>query len=137
MILFTHVLISLIALAAGFPLLRGLLGNHLSRPVSQFFIATTALTSLTGFLFPFHGITPGHVFAVLTLFLLGLAVRGGRRAYVVGTVTSLYLNWIVLLVQLYGKTPALQQVAATQGAAQLALLLAYLGLGWRALRAYK
>ena len=136
MILFAHVLISLIALAAGFPLLRGLLANQLDRRVGHFFVATTALTSLTGFLFPFHGIMPGHIFAVITLVLLALAGRG-PRAYVVGTVTSLYLNWIVLLVQLYGKSPALQQVASTQGAAQVALLIAYLALGARALRNYK
>lgn len=137
MVLFTHVLISLIALAAGFPLLRGLLRNHLDPRVSQFFLTTTFLTSATGFLFPFHGIMPGHIFAVLTFLLLGAAVRGGARAYVVGTLTSLYLNWIVLVVQLYQKTPALQQVASTQGATQLALFLAYLALGWRALQRYK
>lgn len=137
MVLFTHVLISLIALAAGFPLLRGLLRNQLSAGVSQFFLATTLLTSLTGFLFPFHGIQPGHVFAVLTFVLLGAALRGGPRAYVVGTVTSLYLNWIVLIVQIYQKTPGIQQIASTQGAAQLALLFAYLAVGWKALRSYR
>lgn len=137
MVLFTHVLISLIALAAGFPLLSGLLRNQLDARVSQFFLATTLLTSLTGFLFPFHGIMPGHIFALLTFLLLGAAVRGGARTYVVGTLTSLYLNWIVLIVQVYQKTPGLQQVAATQGAAQLALFIAYLALGWRALGRYK
>lgn len=137
MVLFTHVLISLIALVAGFPLLRGLLRNQLSSGVSQFFLTTTLLTSLTGFLFPFHKILPGHIFAVLTFFLLGAAVRGGPRSYVVGTLTSLYLNWIVLIVQIYQKTPALQQVAATQGAAQLALFLAYLALSWKSLRNFK
>ncbi|MBN9420768.1 MAG: hypothetical protein J0I12_35310 [Candidatus Eremiobacteraeota bacterium] len=137
MVLFTHVLISLIALAAGFPLIQGLLRNQLSTGVSRFFLTTTLLTSATGFLFPFHGVQPGHVFAVLTFLLLGAAVKGGARTYVVGTLTSLYLNWIVLIVQLYQKTPALQGVAATQGAAQLALLVTFLAVGARALRSYR
>lgn len=137
MVLFIHVLISLIALAAGFPLIQGLLRNRLSAGVSRFFLATTLLTSLTGFLFPFHGIQPGHVFAALTFLLLGAAVKGGSRTYVVGTLTSLYLNWIVLIVQLYQKTPDLQGVASTQGAAQLALLVTFLAVGGRALRSYR
>ena len=129
MILIAHVLISLIALAAGFPFVAGLLKGRLSPLVRNLFLSTTALTSLTGFLFPFHGITPGIVFGVLTLVLLSLALKGSRKAFVIGTMTSLYLNWIVFFVQLGSKTgfPGVP-------AAQLLLLAAYLFLTRKALR---
>ncbi|MBS2040605.1 hypothetical protein JST97_36800 [bacterium] len=129
MVLILHVFISLVALGAGFPWLSGLLRNQPSQGVHRLFISTTLLTSLTGFLFPFDGVKPGHVFAVLTLVLLAAALRGGRKMYVVGGLASLYLNWVVFFVQLYQKTPALQPLAATQAGLQLALLIAFVSAG--------
>lgn len=58
-----HVVISLVAIASGLVVMYGFLhANRLNR-WTQFFLATTALTSLTGFLFPNEHITPGIVIA--------------------------------------------------------------------------
>lgn len=137
MILALHVLVSLVALGAGFPLIRELLANRPTRFTQQFFLWTTLWTSVSGFLLPFHGLKPGHIFGLLTFALLAAALELGRRAYVVGTLTSLYLNWIVFFVQLFEKTPGLDQVAFLLGPTQLALLGVYVGIIWKADRSYQ
>lgn len=54
---YLHVLISLVAIAAGFIVIFAMIGGRTLRTVTKLFFATTALTSLTGFFFPFKGIT--------------------------------------------------------------------------------
>jgi len=74
-------------------------------------------TSLTGFLFPFHGVTPGLVvglvsLAVLTLAAIALA-RKWSRAYMISAVIAQSLNVLVLIAQLFAKVPALHRAAPT------------------------
>jgi hypothetical protein len=53
-----HVLISLVAIGSGLIVMYGMLtGKRLDRWTSLF-LATTVLTSVTGFGFPFTGVTP-------------------------------------------------------------------------------
>ena len=112
------------------------------------FLVTTALTSLTGFGFPFTRFLPSHAFGVLSLLVLPLAgvalyafeLRGSwRRVYLASALFALYLNCFVLVVQLFQKVPPLRAIAPTQSElpfalAQAAVLLAFVGLGWAALR---
>jgi hypothetical protein len=86
------------------------------------FLATTLATSLTGFLFPFHGFTPALGVGVLSIFILAAtsAARYGfhlasawRWVYVVGAVVALYFNSFVLVVQSFLKIPVLHSLAPT------------------------
>ena len=144
-----HVLISLIGIVSGLVVMYGLLANHPSDKWTVLFLATTALTSLTGFLFPFHGVTPGIVVGVISMAVLAIAalVRyplhlAWRKTYVVAAGAALYFNVFVLLVQSFEKVPALHALAPTQkeppfAIAQLAVLLAFIVLTVRAAKRFR
>jgi len=111
-----HVLLSLIGIAAGLAVLYGFLTSKPS-PATRLFLWTTVATSVTGFFFPFHGLTPGIVVGILSLIVLALAIRARnrwRRTYVITAMIALYLNVFVLIVQLFEKVPALTALAPTQ-----------------------
>ena len=105
-----------------------------------------AATSLTGFLFPFHGATPAQVLGVLSLIALIIAALSiyrhhlqgiWHRTYAVTAVMALYFNVFVLVVQLFRRVPALTAMAPTQSEtpfqiAQLAVLLLFAAIGIRA-----
>jgi hypothetical protein len=138
-----HVAISLAALGAGFLAIGAVLAGRWLGGWTALFLAMTALTSVTGFLFPIHGFTPAHATGVLSLIALAIAgyalygghLQGGwRLAYVVAAVAALYFNSFVGLVQTFQKQPALTELAPTQTepafiAAQLLLLATFLLLG--------
>lgn len=138
-----HVLISLVAIGAGFVVVFGMLSSKHLDGWTRLFLTTTVATSVTGYFFPFHGFTPaiavgGVSLVVLTFAILALyryrLVGGWRRVYVISSVLALYLNFFVLIVQLFLKVPALNALAPTQSEppfqiAQLAALLLFLGLG--------
>ena len=115
-----HVIISLIAIAAGFLVLYQLLNSQFSPPWTALFLATTVLTSVTGFMFPITGFTPAHGFGIISLVLLAAAIFAlyvrhlagvWRGVYVVTALLSLYLNVFVLVVQGFQKVPALNALA--------------------------
>ncbi|MEW4454124.1 hypothetical protein AB1L30_15735 [Bremerella sp. JC817] len=143
----SHVIISLVAIAAGLVAFYGMTVNQRYPRWTAVFLVTTILTSLSGFLFPITKVTPGIVFGVLSLIALSLAtvalyakhLRGGWRAtYIVTAIFSLYLNVVVLIVQSFQKIPVLHAFAPTQSepafmATQLITLVAFLGFGYRAI----
>jgi K+-transporting ATPase A subunit len=118
-----HVVISLIGILSGLVVMFGLLvGQKLNRWTAVFLISTVA-TSLTGFIFPFHGPTPAIVVGIISLVLLAVAILARyarhlaghwRWIYVVSAMIALYLNVFVLVVQLFQKVPALKALAPTQ-----------------------
>ncbi len=118
-----HVAISLLAIASGLAVVCGLIKNRTYSGLTSFFLATTALTSITGFFFPFHGVTPGIVLGVLSIITLAiaywarsrwLASQRLRRTYLSTMVIALYFNVFVLIVQSFQKVPALKALAPTQ-----------------------
>lgn len=118
-----HVILSLIGIAAGLVVLIGLLGGKLLARWNALFLTTTIATSVTGFFFPFHGVTPGIVIGVLSLIALGIAITAlnffhltgiWRKTFVVTAMLALYFNVFVLIVQLFVKVPALKAMAPTQ-----------------------
>jgi hypothetical protein len=145
-----HVVISLVGIVSGILALVGMLRSDAPGWVTHVFLATTALTTITGFLFPITAFTPalgvGLVSAALLLAayigLYGLHLAGSARwIYVVTAVAALYLNCFVLVVQSFQKVPALAALAPTQTEppfviAQSVLLVAFIYLGWRAVRAF-
>uniref|UniRef100_Q07I23 Uncharacterized protein n=1 Tax=Rhodopseudomonas palustris (strain BisA53) TaxID=316055 RepID=Q07I23_RHOP5 len=137
-----HVVISLIAIAAGLIAMVGLLTSNPLRGWTALFLVTTILTSVTGFMFPFGALLPSHIVGIISLLLLAAAVfalYGQRLAgywrpvYVVAALTSLYLNVFVLIVQGFGKVSFLNALAPTQTeppflAAQGATLIFFLAM---------
>jgi hypothetical protein len=118
-----HVLISLVGILAGLIAMVGLLTSNPLRGWTALFLATTILTSVTGFLFPFTKLLPSHVVGILSLLLLAVAVLAlyGRRlagfwrpVYVVTAMISLYLNVFVLIIQAFQKIGPLHALAPTQ-----------------------
>src|SRR5215204_685235 len=69
-----HVIISLIGILTGFVVMKGMLASQRLNDWTAVFLATTALTSLTGFGFPFEKILPSHIFGVISLAVLLLAI---------------------------------------------------------------
>ncbi|HEY4900931.1 MAG TPA: hypothetical protein VIH91_08965 [Terriglobales bacterium] len=101
----------------------GLLAGKRLDGWTAIFLTTTALTSLTGFLFPVEHILPSHILGMLSLLVLAIAIParyvfhlagGWRRPYVIGAATALYLNVFVAIVQAFLKIPALKAMAPIQ-----------------------
>jgi hypothetical protein len=139
---FVHVVLSLIGIFAGFFVVLGLLTAKRLDGWTALFLASTVLTSVTGFFFPFHGITPADVFGVLSLIVLPIAMfarygrklaGGWRRTYAVNAMIALYLNVFVLIAQLFDKVPALKALAPTKSeppfmVTQLVVLVLFVAL---------
>ena len=109
-----HVVLSLIGILSGLVILYGLLTANRMNAWTMLFLVTTAATSVTGFGFPFHGLTPAIILGILSLIVLATAIaaRGSWRwIYVIGSVVALYFNVFVLVVQAFLKIPALHALA--------------------------
>jgi hypothetical protein len=140
-----HVALSLIGLASGFVVIHALLESRWLEGWTRIFLATTILTSATGFLFPFVVFLPSHGFGIVTLILLPLAIAaryryrlagGWGRTFAISAVIAQYLNFFVLIVQLFQKVPALRALAPTGtepafAAAQVVALIAFTWIGFR------
>jgi hypothetical protein len=138
-----HVGISLAAIVSGFAVLCGMLAAKRLDGWTAVFLVTTVLTSVTGFFFPFHGMTPAIVVGVISLAVLAAAIfaryarslsGAWRKTYVVTSVLALYFNVFVLIVQAFQKIPALRNIAPTQNdppfkVTQLVVLVTFLVLG--------
>ena len=115
-----HVIISLTAIVAGLVVMFGMLSSRRMPGLTAIFLIFTILTSVTGFMFPFNGITPGILIGILSLILLSIAgfARYGtklngawRWIYALTALASLYLNMFVLVIQSFLKVPALHALA--------------------------
>jgi hypothetical protein len=145
-----HVALSLLGIVAGLVVAGGLLGGRRLDGWTGLFLATTALTNITGFMFPFTRFLPSHGVGIISLLILpvvlwaryGKQLAGGwRRVFVVGSVTLLYFNVFVLVAQLFSRTPALIASAPTQSEppfviTQLGTLVVFLWLGRAAVKGY-
>jgi hypothetical protein len=119
--IFVHVAIS--GIATGLLVLAAMLRGHFPPGLTAIFLATTLLTSLTGFLFPISAFTPAlatgvlstvvPAFALLVLYVFRLA-NTWRPVYVVAAMAALYLNVFVAIVQAFQKLGPLQVLAPTQ-----------------------
>ena len=115
-----HTLISLVGIATGLVVMKGLLrGERLDR-WTTWFLVTTIFTSATGFILPAIGFMPSHAVGILSLIILAVCcfARYGRRmagawrtGYVVTAMLALYLNVFVLVAQLFLKVPSLHELA--------------------------
>jgi spore maturation protein SpmA len=147
-LLYLHTAISLVAIVAGLIVTAHLLSATVSRVWTDIFLVTAITTSVTGYFFPFSGVTPAQIVgavALATLAVVLLARHQFRLAgawrwiYATGIVASLYLLLFVLVVQLFRHIPFLQPFDGQVPfqVAQLAVLLAVVVTGFRAVRRFK
>src|SRR5258706_10405006 len=145
------VVVSLIAIVTGIIVAVTMLGSKTTNGWTAIFLATTALTSITGFLFPTDQILPSHIVGVVSLLVLIVAIaalygyrlaRSWRWIYVVTAVVALYLNVFVLVAQGFLKVAVLNALAPTQSdpgfiIAQLIVLAIFVVLGIKAVRSFR
>src|SRR6266478_5580649 len=107
---FAHVVISLVGIGSGFVVVYGLLAAKRFDVWSVIFLASTVLTSATGFFFPVELFLPSHAIGILSLIVLAVAIVARyrfhlagrwRATYVISSVVAFYLNVFVLIVQLF------------------------------------
>src|SRR6478672_787190 len=138
-----HVVITLVAIGSGLIVMGGMFASHRLPVTTALFLFTTALTSVTGFLFPIHGLTPALGVGILACVILAVAlfalykehlVGGWRWIYVITAIVSLYLNVFVLVAQSFMKVAALNALAPTQSEppfaiTQAAILVIFILIG--------
>ena len=153
MTLFTlfHVALSLVGIAAGLVVMAGMLRARRLPRWTAVFLAATLATTLTGFLFPITAFTPALGVGIVSLLAFAVVLPalylfrlGGHWCwiYVVGAVFVQYLDVFVLVVQLFGKVPALRAIAPTQASpvfavAQGLVLVAFVWFGILAVRRFR
>ena len=146
-----HVIISLVGIGSGLVVLIGLLGGKRLNGWTGLFLATTVVTSVTGFGFPVAHFLPSHGVGIVSLVVLAIAIialyakhlyGGWRRTYVITSVIALYLNCFVAVVQSFEKIEPLRALAPTQSEppfaiVQLAVLGLFVALGFRATNRFR
>ena len=142
-LLFVHVVVSLVGIAIGLVVLYGLIGGRPHAGMTAAFLATTILTSLTGFPLPATQLLPSHIVGIISIVLLAIAVAAlyvyhlagaWRWIYVASAIAALYLNVFVGVVQSFRKIAFLHPLAPTESeppflVAQLVVLILFIVLG--------
>jgi hypothetical protein len=142
-----HVVLSLIGILSGFLLLIALIGRKKHTFWTPVFFVTNILTDVTGFLFPFKGITPGIILGALSLIALLIAAiaatrRNLRGLFITGVAIAQFFNVFVLIVQSFEKIDFLHRIAPAQNSpaflitqlAALALIIILAITAWRRFR---
>jgi hypothetical protein len=146
-----HVFLSVAAMVAGVGMLLGFISRRDNNIWTSWYLITIAATVVTGFLFPFRGITPAIGVGILSAFLLiaAFAARYRFRAqgvwrivFVVTAIAALYFDWFVFVVQAFQKIPALHVLAPNGNEpvfaiVQGALLFSFLIAGILSLKQFK
>ena len=141
-----HTALSLVGIGAGFVVMYEMLSSKPTGRWTGIFLWSTVATSVTGFFFPVREFLPSHAVGIISLIVLTFALLaryrhhlsgGWRRTYVITSVVALYLNFFVLIVQLFRRVPPLREIAPTQSEppfqiAQLVALILFAVLGFRA-----
>lgn len=146
-----HVIVSLIAIVAGVALAYGLISGKRFDRWTALFMLTTAVTVLTGFVFPYNGFTPGIGVGIICLLVFiptalaryrfGMA-GSWRPVFIVGALALFYFNCLVFVVQSFQKIPPLNALAPTGGEpivsiVQAIVFLAFLIVGYLSLRRFR
>ena len=146
-----HVVLSLIGIVTGFIAVVGMVGSRLFRGWTAVFLATTVLTSVTGFMFPFEKVLPSHVVGVVSLVVLAVTLvalygyrleQSWRWIYAVSALIALYLNVFVLVAQAFAKIRFLNALGPTPSdpafiVAQLIVLVLFVLLGFSVVRSFR
>ena len=87
-----HVLLSLVGIGAGFVAIFGLIAGRWLNLWVQVFLWTTIFTSVTGFFFPYKGITPGIILGIISLVVLAISVFALRAKKLAGGWRSAFVG---------------------------------------------
>jgi len=145
-----HTTVSVIAILTGAAAMTGLLRGGHSGSWTRWFLLTAVVTSVTGFFFPYVGLTPALIVGVVALAILAVVLfafyqfklaRAWRWIYAIGMVASLYLLVFVGVVQAFQKIAFLTALAPTQSEtpfviAQAVTLAFFLVIGIIAVRGH-
>jgi hypothetical protein len=121
-----HTVVSFIAMGFGFGAVARLFGADFGRRWTKCFFVTATFVTLTGFIFPFTGVTPAFATGIVAtvIFLAWLLARYRfrlvglwRSIYAASIVASLYLLVFVTIAQAFQKIPFLSALAPTQSEA--------------------
>lgn len=146
-----HTTLSVVALFAGFVVMRDLLTSTAPDAWTTTFLVSSIATSATGFAFPFTKFLPSHAVGALSLIVLALALAAAygfrnkgawRIVYVVSLVVAQFFNVFVAIAQAFTKVPRLKALAPTQAEPPFAIaeaiaLVVFIGIAIAAARAYR
>ena len=146
-----HTIVSVVAILVGIEAVRGLFHGRTRSAVMTAFLVVAIVTTVTGFMFPYHGFTPAIGVGIIALLVLAWALFAQRRAarftgsgaqFAVAIVVSEYLLVFVLVAQIFAKLPALSALAPNIkqplfGAVQLIVLIAFAVIATRAARVFR
>jgi len=146
-----HVFISIVAIGSGLVVALALIGGKMLPRLASLFLVTTVLTSVTGFFFPFHGMTPGIAIGILSMVLLLVAMiafygkhaaGAWRRPFIITAMIALFFDCLVLVVQSFMKIGPLHALAPTGNepivkASQGLLLVVFVVLTYLADKKYR
>jgi hypothetical protein len=149
-----HTILSLVAIVAGAFVMMTLVKNRRPDIWTPIFLVTMAATDVTGFLFPFTVLLPSHKVGIISLVLLALVLLGQyvfkfagawRWIYAVTMGLAVYLNFFVLVTQLFLKVPALHALAPNAPdnpeppflIAQTVVLAIFVFLIWKSVRNFR
>lgn len=143
-----HTWLSLIAIAVGAVVLRGLLDGRPPSLATNIFLVTAILTSVTGYLIPAPHLLPSHIVGAVALIVLAVALyaRHARHfmgiwapVYAASLVISEYLLIFVGVAQIFQKVPSARALAPTGSEPPFAfaegvVLVAFVVIGYLAVR---
>ena len=150
-----HTLLSLVAILAGIFVMSMLVKNRRPDVWTLTFLVTMIATDVTGFLLPAPKFPlPSHIFGIISLVFLALALLAHyafhftgawRGIYAAGMGIAVYLNFFVLVTQLFLKVPALHALAPNAPdnpelpflIAQVIVLAIFVWLTWRAVKNFR
>lgn len=145
-----HTLLSFVAIGFGVGAASGLFSGRHSTVWTRWFFITAAAVTLTGFIFPFTGITPAFATGLVSTVILiawfiahrQSRVGAWRWIYAVGIVASLYLLIFVTIAQAFQKIPFLNALAPTGAeapfaVAQVIALIVFVVIGVRAVGRFR
>ena len=149
-----HTLLSLAAIITGACVMSMLVKNRRPDICTLAFLATMIATDVTGFMFPFTKLLPSHITGIISLAFIALALLaqyvfhfagGWRWIYAVSMGLAVYLNFFVLVTQLFLKVPALHALAPNAPdnpeppflIAQVVVLAVFVWLIWKAVRNFR
>ena len=149
-----HTLLSIAALIAGALAMMSLVNNRRAGVWTTTFLVSMIATDVTGFLFPFDKLLPSHFTGIVSLVLLAVALLAQfafnfagawRWIYAVALGLAVYLDFFVLVTQLFLKVPALHALAPNAPdnpeppflIAQTIVLAIFILLIWKAVRNFR
>jgi hypothetical protein len=146
-----HTLLSIAAIPIGALAVIALFRPGALDWAMPWFLWFAGLTSITGFLFPFKGMTPAVWTGIVAILVLAMALLASRRfqlervwrtIYAVALIASLYLLVFVGIVQAFLKIGFLHRLAPTGSElpfaiAQFYALTFFVSLGFMAVRRFQ